>query len=440
MYQNKNSTSDSNQTKDSQHQRPLLIYDILFEIISFFNKEMCLVLAETSITFKHIIEKLAICSSIPRTIPYITIVPQKYHMLSSCFSSISVYKGGFIVGTKIISPLPLLPPPKEVIGFENITVRYSLTPSLPQDSISKIFTFFSNIKHFIKLNHYLHLHFEIHDYICSNIWGLDSTKYCISIPNTRMITQINEYSNFLKLLNIFDIETFSYARITSIRSLFFSYSSRSETFLSSLLDSPIMLKIKYLEIQNDIYCHYRIPYLLHLQITSICNWLFFAPHAKVLHFLNDYPVWNYICTAPIERFILTLIKLLIETARSQYYYLIIQPVCTHCFEFTKLFTHPLLKIYLRNVLHFSKTHIAIILYETDRFEIFYSYDHLYIRRSVLCGPIQKELDPTHCWNFFNNLRLKKPSLRINIAESLPQQNETSTICKYYEKINKLLIE
>lgn len=413
------SKDDISATSSLQQHHRLLFFDILFDTISFLNVASYLRLSETSNVFKCIAEKLP---SYPpfRIVPRLVINPRKYYKLVNSCYEISVYKGGYINGVKINSSLPLLPPPIEILGFENISIQFPISSSCPLLYAKNITCFFTNIKHLLCETHSLHIHFEIYDYLCSRIWPLSSTTYRMFTPNNNMSLQIPEYERFLQCLNVLNLQQFSHVRITSIRSLFFSYSARSENFLTELLNSPLLLNIKYLEIQNDIYCHYRIPYLLPLHITSICNWLFYAKGSKALRFLNDYPIWKFICTAPIERFLIPLIKTLLETARCQYSYLIIHPICTHCFDFTLFLENNLLNLYTKKILNFSKSHITISLYDIDKIELFRFYDHLYIRRSPLYNPVEKHIDPENCWRFLNSLSYKKKTLRLCVEEPVPQ--------------------
>ena len=114
-------------------------------------------------------------------------------------------------GRRIWRRLPASPPPNEIAGagFGEISLELKLAGIMhSSDYITIIGIFFNNIRHLItQKTHFLHIRFELADYICSDDVELLSEIY----KNTNNeIYRIPEFDKVLEWLNLFDIGNFKF--------------------------------------------------------------------------------------------------------------------------------------------------------------------------------------------------------------------------------------
>ena len=158
--------------------RPLLILDILIEVICFINKRHALRLASTSRVIKYFVEKLIYYPLKPRIVPeliiitmlgYKSIVNNSYNNYTYASFPGKVLRPGYY-GCRVCRRLPKTPPPYELAGFEDISLEFEMTGIMrSSDFITTIRFFLNNIKHLIThKTHFLHIRFKLSDYVCSH--------------------------------------------------------------------------------------------------------------------------------------------------------------------------------------------------------------------------------------------------------------------------------
>ena len=284
--------------------------------------------------------------------------------------------------------------------------------------------FFQNIKQLLTSStHYLNLHFDNYDYACSH-------NFLVHIKFPR-ISEIPEFNVVLSWLKLFDVGAFPFVNITSSSSMLFSYSAHSKALFSQLLNSQHLRNVKFLRIQNDFYCWHHYPYPFPLKLSSIAKWLFISEGPKIIRFFNEDNPGKLDCICPIETFLIPMLISLLETTNwKNYSYLIIHPTCVYCFNFIYVVQHSKLSHYLRHILVYTNDYLALWLhtgveYTTEKFELIWYDDYLYIRRSSLYGPLQKELDPQYCTNYFKTELSQKRSISANIKVNFPRVSNHS---------------
>ena len=412
---------------------PLLCIDILIEVICFINKRQALLLASTSRIIKYFVEKLAYYPIKPRIVPELTVINMlRYkNIITKTYKNYTyvsfpkkVLRPGYY-GRRIWRRLPASPPPNEIAGagFGEISLELKLAGIIhSSDYITAIGIFFNNIRHLItQKTHFLHISFELADYICSDDVELLAEIY----KNTNNeIYRIPEFDKVLDWLNLFDIGNFKFLRIWSSMPLLFSKSSRLDMLLSQLLDSFQVLSVTYLEIQNDICSQNYTPSTCRFQLSSITKWLFNAKGPKVLHLKGDHPDDIIMeCRCPSDCFLFPLIKALLDTNWTDYSYLIIKKICIYCFVFNLFVGHFELRPYLKDVLQHTSNYIAVRIEMAEKLEIFNIGVYLYIRRSPMFGPIEKELDLQHSWNYFNDVINTQHAIKATVVDNIPGSHQ-----------------
>ena len=408
----------------------LLAFDVIIEIINFLNRTSALRISGTSKFFKFFTEKLPCINNRVRIIPELSIITmlgynrfgdQTYTNETYAIVPGKADRTGY--KPRIWRSLPLAPPPPDIVGFTNISLDFDLKAILRSSMyIKDIKKFFQNIQHLVgSSSHYLHVHFYYNNYVCNH--NFSSHK-----PFSSKVSEIPEFNIFLDWLNLFDIGSFPFLKITSSQSILFAHSAHAEALLSLLLNSAHINKVKFLQIENNFYCWHHYPYLFPLQLSSVAKWLFVSEGPKVVHFLNEDNPGKLDCICPIDRFLIPMLKSLLDTSNwTEYSYLIIHPTCTFCFNFVLIVQHSQLSPYLNHILFFTDDYLAIWLhigveYTAEKFELIWSDNFLYIRRSSLYGPLQKELDPQYCTNYFETQISHKHTITANIKVNLATES------------------
>ena len=387
----------------------LLSIDIIIEVICFINKRCALSLASTSRIVKYFIEKLSYYPLKPRIVPeiiiitmlgYKSIVNKIYNNYTYVIFPAKILRSGYY-GRHVWRRLPSIPPPNEIAGFGEISLEVKLSAIMRSSNfLATIGIFFNNIRHLIThKTHFLHIHCEVNDYICCH--DLKHLAKLYKNANNE-IYRIPEFDKFLDWLHLFDLGTFKFLRITSATWLFFTNSARLNMLLSQLLNDSQILSVTYLEIQNDIYGQHHMQKKYPLQLSSIAKWLFYANGPNVLHIRSEYSDGQFGCICPIDDFLIPLIKYLLNTCWAIYPYLVLLPICTDCFDFNLTVGHPQVIPYLNNVINDMLYYFSARVHNDKKFEIFLNRNYLYLRRSPLFGPLEKEIDPEYSWNYFNN--------------------------------------
>ena len=377
----------------------LLSLDIIIEVICFINKRQALRLASTSRIIKYFIEKLSYYPLKPRIVPeiiiitmlgYKSIVNKTYDNITYASFPGKILRPGYY-GRRIWRCLPSTSPPKEIAGFEDISLKFTLNAIMDSsDYTTTIGLFFNDIRHLIThKTHFLHINFKLSDFVCSQDLKFLSKLYKNA---NNEIYRIPEFDKFLDWLNIFDLGTFKFLRITSTMWLLFSNSARSDMLLSQLLNDSQILSVTYLEIQNDIYCVHHTFFTNLLHLSSITKWLFNANGSKILHLICDYPDDQFGCICPIDYFLIPLIKILLDKCTTEYSYLILLPICTDCFDFNLIIGHPQVIFYFNDVINDMFYYFAARLHNDKKFEIFLIGNYLYLRHSPIFGPLEKEIE------------------------------------------------
>ena len=364
----------------------ILSFDIIIEIINFFNERSALKMCGTSRFFKIFIEKLPCFSTHTRIIPELNIFTMFYEKIgdtypgkmltfpNETYASLpgKMLRPGYY-GRRIWRRLPLAPPPTEIVGFSNISIDFYLKTILRSaDYVTEAKHFFQNIKQLLTSStHYLNVHFDNYDYACSH-------NFLVYIKFPR-ISEIPEFNVVLSWLKLFDVGAFPFVNITSSSSMLFSYSAHSEALFSQLLNSQHLRNVKFLRIQNDFYCWHHYPYPFPLKLSSIAKWLFISEGPKIIRFFNEDNPGKLDCICPIETFLIPMLISLLETTNwKNYSYLIIHPTCVYCFNFIYVVQHSKLSHYLRHILVYTNDYLALWLhtgveYTTEKFELIW-YD------------------------------------------------------------------
>ena len=202
--------------------RPLLSLDILIEVICFINKRRALRLASTSRIVKYFIEKLSFYPLKPRIVPeiiiitmlgYKNIVNKTYDNITYASFPGKMLRPGYY-GRQIWRCLPSTPPPNEIAGFKDISLKFTLNAIMDSsDYTTTIGIFFNDIRHLIThKTHFLHINFKLSDFVCSHDLKLLSKLYKNA---NNEIYRIPEFDKVLDWFKIFDLCTFKFLRITS---------------------------------------------------------------------------------------------------------------------------------------------------------------------------------------------------------------------------------
>ena len=286
------------------------------------------------------------------------------------------------------------------------------------DYTTTIGIFFNDIRHLIThRTHFLHINFKLSDFVCSHDLKLLSKLYKNA---NNEIYRIPEFDKVLDWLNLFDLGAFKFLQITSTMPLLLTNSGRSDMLLSQLLNDSQILSVTYLEIQNDIYCLHHSRNIYPLQLSSIAKWLFNAKGPKVLHLRCEHPDGQFGCVCPIDHFLIPLIKSLLETSLMKYSYLILFPICSDCFDFNLIVGLSLTIPYLNDIIIDTCDYLAIRLHATEKFEIFLNRNYLYLRRSTMFGPLEKEIDSQYFCNYFDNVINTQHSIEATIVDNIPE--------------------
>ena len=59
----------------------------------------------------------------------------------------------------------------------------------------------------------------------------------------------------------------------------------------------------------------------------------------------------------------------------------------------------------------------------EKLEIFNIGVYLYIRRSPMFGPIEKELDLQHSWNYFNDVINTQHAIKATVVDNIPGSHQ-----------------
>lgn len=407
-----------------RQKRNILAFDIIIEIINFLNKRTALHLVGASRIFKICVEKLPFYPSFARIIPKLNITTQfigarNAHITYSGRTYVVLRPINLTYDSKTMvrKPIPLAPPSTDIVGFSNISLDFFLGQLLQfSEYIKDIRIFFQNIKHLITSStHYLHVDFDFSDDAYSHTFS--------EHKQFSKVYEIPRFNIFLDWLNLFGIASFLFVNITSSESILFSNSARSLALLSLLLNSAHIRNVKFLQIQSNFYCcqHcHHDPCIFPLQFTSIAKWLFISETPKIIRFFNEDNPGKLDCICPIERCLIPMLKTLLKMSnRINYSYLIIHPTCIHCFNFILVARHSKLSNHLKNILVYTEDYLSIWLhtgveYSTEKFELFWRENNLYIRRSPLYGPIEKVLDPKYCMDYFETNLSQKHSIEVGI--------------------------